>query len=62
MGKRIKYKVHTNEEEYLEWFNKFWNAETKRITENSKERKRGRKPKGSQSLKVEFKTIILNFD
>ena len=59
---RNKYKVWTDETEYLEWFNKFWINETKRIVKIEKERRRGRKPKGSRSLKVENKEIILNFD
>ena len=59
---RNNYKVWTDETEYLEWFNKFWINETKRIVKIEKERRRGRKPKGSRSLKVENKEIILNFD
>ena len=59
---RNKCKVWTDETEYLEWFNKFWINETKRIVKIEKERRRGRKPKGSRSLKVEHKEIILSFD
>ena len=59
---RANYKVWESETEYLKWFNKFWSDETKRITKNEQQKRRGRKPKGSCSLKVEHKTIILNFD
>ena len=59
---RANYKVWTDETEYLKWFNKFWSDETKRISKNEQQKRRGRKPKGSGSLKVEHKTIILNFD
>ena len=59
---RNKCKVWTDETEYLEWFNKFWINETKRITKNEQLKRRGRKPKGFHSLKVEHKTIVLNFD
>ena len=59
---RHNYKVWTDETEYLKWFNEFWSNEKKRITKNEKVKRRGRKPKGYHSLKVENKTIILNFD
>lgn len=59
---RNNFKVHTDETEYLEWFNKFWANENKRITKNEQVKRRGRKPKGFHSLKVERKEIILSFD
>jgi len=59
---RGNYKVWKDEKEYLKWFNKYWADEQKRITKNVNEKRRGRKPKGFHSLKVEHKTIILNFD
>ena len=59
---RNKCRVHTDETEYLIWFNQYWSDETKRISNMVKEKRRGRKPKGWRSLKVEHKTIILNFD
>lgn len=59
---RENYKVWTDETEYLKWFAQYWANETKRITKNEQQKRRGRKPKGSRSLKVEHKTIILNFD
>ena len=59
---RNKCKVWENETEYLNWFNTFWCNETKRITKNEKEKRKGRKPKGFHSLKVKHETIILSFD
>ena len=59
---RNNYKVWEDETEYIKWFNKFWSDETKRIVNNVKEKRRGRKPKGWRSLKVEHKEIILSFD
>lgn len=59
---RHNYKVWTDETEYLKWFNQYWANETKRINKQEQKRKAGRKPKGYHSLKVEKKTIILNFD
>ena len=59
---RNKCKVWTDETEYLKWFNEFWCNETKRITKQVTERRRGRKPKGSRSLKVKQETIVLTFD
>jgi len=59
---RNKFKVHTDETEYLNWFNQFWINENKRISKNEQEKRRGRKPKGFHSLKIEHKEIILSFD
>jgi|DEB0MinimDraft_10_1074344.scaffolds.fasta_scaffold03677_5 hypothetical protein len=56
------FKVWTDETEYIKWFQQFWSNETKRITEQEKKRKRGRKPKGSRSLRIQNKEIILTFD
>ena len=62
MGKRLQYKVYTDENEYIKAFETFWYNETKRITDESRQKRKGRKPKGFHSLKVEHKTIILTFD
>lgn len=59
---RNNYKVWENETEYLKWFNTFWCNETKRISKQVNEKRRGRKPKGFYSLKIEHKEIILSFD
>lgn len=59
---RENYKVWTDETEYLKWFNQFWENENKRINKQVQEKRRGRKPKGFHSLKVEHKPIVLNFD
>jgi len=59
---RNKCKVWENETEYLNWFNQFWINENKRITKNEQLKRRGRKPKGFHSLKIEYKEIILCFD
>ena len=59
---RNKCKVWKDETEYLIWFNQYWSDETKRISKMVKEKRRGRKPKGWRSLKVEHKEIILSFD
>lgn len=59
---RANYKVWENETEYLKWFNKFWSDENKRITKNEQVKRRGRKPNGFHSLKIEHKEIILSFD
>ena len=59
---RNNYTVHTDETEYLNWFNQFWINENKRITKNEQLKRRGRKPKGFHSLKIEYKEIILCFD
>ena len=59
---RNKCKVWTDETEYLNWFNTFWCNETKRISKQVNEKRRGRKPKGFYSLKVKHETIILSFD
>jgi hypothetical protein len=59
---RAGCKVHTDETEYIKWFQKFWSDETKRISVQEKKRRPGRKPKGSGSLRIQNKEIILTFD